>query len=490
MAIALGAELRESVHRANPWWRGERMPTLPAFRRWPFARMLRHADPASRPVAPLLSLRGPRQIGKTTLGLQVIAELLDGGYPPDHILRAQFDDLPSLKGLPQEAILRVLEYFEDEILPGGFNEAAHRGRPAILFVDEAQNVPDWHIQLKTAVERATVRGFVTGSSALRIELGRDSLAGRLSSLEVGPLRLHEIAAITGAGGVEPFQRENGAEEWREPDFWRELERHAAAQHGLDAAFATFSGRGGYPAAVVSDAPAGEIKEALLENVVRRVIRHDLRIGMRGMRRDPALLEEIFRLACRYAGQSPAPETLAREAGSSLDGDIGVGRVRSYLQFLDGALLLKLVEPLEMRLRRRKGHAKLAICDHLLREAILLERVPLLGSDEVEATLAGHVVESLVAYYLSSLPGVGVTHHPARAGEPEVDLVVALGDRRLPIEVKMRRSIESGRDGANLHAFVGKAANRAPFGLLVTPGPVGPMGHDVVPVSLPALLLVR
>jgi hypothetical protein len=48
-----------------------------------------------------------------------------------------------------------------------------------------------------------------------------------------------------------------------------------------------------------------IAQQLNENVVKRAIRVDLRLGERGRRRDAGLLEGVFRLACRYAGQAPS-----------------------------------------------------------------------------------------------------------------------------------------------------------------------------------------
>ncbi|MCL6542816.1 MAG: AAA family ATPase [Roseiflexus sp.] len=55
--------------------------------------------------------------------------------------------------------------------------------------------PDWAAQLKALVDHHTLRVVVTGSSALRIEAGRDSLAGRITTIELGTLRLREIAAL-------------------------------------------------------------------------------------------------------------------------------------------------------------------------------------------------------------------------------------------------------------------------------------------------------
>ena len=194
----------QDLIRQNPWWQGQPLAPLPKFRRWPFDKIIsRLRDP----IAPILVIRGPRQIGKTTLQQQVVSQLIADGVGPKHIFRVQFDELPSLSQIDarQEPILRMVDWFEANILGCHLNEAAHRGQPAFLFLDEVQNLPAWDVQLKSLLDHATMRALVTGSSALRIERGRDSLAGRIQTLEVGPFRLVEIAALRGFGTLRPIQ---------------------------------------------------------------------------------------------------------------------------------------------------------------------------------------------------------------------------------------------------------------------------------------------
>lgn len=231
-----------------------------------------------------------------------------------------------------------------------------------------------------------------------------------------------------------------------------------------------------------------------ETVVRRVIEHDLRVGERGRKRDRQLLEEVFRMACRYIGQAPGSALLASEAQRALGANVGLQRVRQYLDFLDSSLLLRVIEPLEIRLKRRRGNAKLCLCDHALRAAWLQEVIPL-DPEALDAAphlhdLAGHIAESTVGYYLASLTGLSVAHFPERGADPEVDFVITLGERRIPIEVKYRRRIDASRDTAGLRAFIEKSVNNAPFGLLITREPVERTDPRIVAVPLPALLNLR
>lgn len=91
--FALRDPLAERLLREmNPWWQGLPVPNLQPVKRWAYASLLRGLN--SR-LAPVLVLRGSRQVGKSTLQNQVIDELLRQGVDPRRILRVQFDDADS-----------------------------------------------------------------------------------------------------------------------------------------------------------------------------------------------------------------------------------------------------------------------------------------------------------------------------------------------------------------------------------------------------------
>ncbi len=234
---------------------------------------------------------------------------------------------------------------------------------------------------------------------------------------------------------------------------------------------------------------------LNETIVRRAIQHDLRLGTRGVKRDEKLLEEVFRLCCRYAGQSPGLGVFVPEIQGALAANVGWNRILSYMRFLDGALLIRLIPPLEIRLKRQKSPPKVCLSDLSLRASWLQEVVPL-DPDGLIANphlfdLAGHLAESTLGYFLGTIPNLDIAHFPARGPEPEVDLVLTVGMRRIPVEVKYRRRIDPHEDTRGLRAFLEKTVYNAAFGLLVT------MEDDVVvydpriiPISLSSLLWLR
>ena len=481
------AELR----RQNPWWQGRAMPPLPEFRRWPFKRL---RERLLTPLAPILVLRGPRQVGKTTLLQQLIATLLrDERVAPGRIFRVQFDELEWLRRLGPDPVPKLVAWFEAAIFGGDLNAAASRGAPAFVFFDEVQNLENWAAQSKALVDHTAVRVMLTGSSALRIARGRDSLAGRIQMIEMGPMRLGEIAEFRGIGKLPSYRPPNGYDHWHEIEFWKGLAAHGERERDRrDAAFARFAERGGYPLAHREDIGWEEIAGQLVETVVERVIAHDLRLGERGRRRDPILLREVFRLACRYTGQAPRLQKLAEDIQTVQAGNVGPQRIGHYLDFLYQSLLVMLIDPLEIQLKRLRAPKKICLSDHALRAATLRERVPLVGdADAATSGLAGRIAEGIVGAYIASMPGLGVAWRPERPKKPELDFVLTVGDRRIPVEVKYQARIDPVRDAAVLRGFLDDLGPRAPLGLLVTRDDTrGVDDPRIVALPLASLLLLR
>src|SRR6266852_920569 len=95
---ALPPAIQATLWDDNPWWRGERLFGLPGLRRWAFDAVL---SGVQRSLTPATVLRGPRQVGKTTLLNQVIDALLAQGVEGRRIFRVQFDELPTLRNVTE-----------------------------------------------------------------------------------------------------------------------------------------------------------------------------------------------------------------------------------------------------------------------------------------------------------------------------------------------------------------------------------------------------
>lgn len=496
MAVGLFMQISGSLEAAlrdgNPWWRGERIAGLEPRKRFAYTQVMRYLKEG---LAPVTVLRGPRQVGKTTLLNQVVQALLDEGVPANNILRIQFDELPSLRKL-DEPISELTRWYAENQIGRSLNAALSAGQPIYLFFDEVQNLHDWAPQIKYLVDmNKGLRVLVTGSSALRIEAGRDSLAGRITTLEMGPLLLREIAEWR-TGETIPSLLPNGHSQMKEKSFWEEVRSNGLQFIGQrNLAFHAFSERGAYPVAQRNpNTPWEELAAFLTETVILRAIQHDLRMGSRGVKRDELLLREVFRLACRYAGQAPAPSVYVNDVQQALNANTGQQRILAYLRFLDGTLLMRLIEPLELRLKRKKGYAKLCLCDHALRAAWLQERIPLdpagLAAHPHLQDLAGRIAESTAGYFFRSIIGLDVAHFPERPSEPEVDFVLTVGEQRIPVEIKYRKTIDY-KDSRGLRSFIEKSHYNAPFGLLITLDDSG-ISDDprIVTMPLSSLMFLR
>jgi len=491
--IDLKPGLISDLGRMNPWWEGNPARPTPPHRRDVVAQINRRLQAG---IAPIIVVRGPRQVGKSTAQFHVIEDLFAAGVPARNVFRVQFDDLKELAGLGKEPILRLVDWYERVVLQNKINQVAREGRKIYLLLDEVQNLAGWDVQLKSLVDSSALQVVVTGSSALRIEAGRDSLAGRINTIEIGTLSLTEIATFRGIDLGRPLLTDNHVELLGKKETWIGLrEMGLGRQRPRDEAFEAFARGGGYPLVhqrTGVDWPL--LADQLNETVIRRVIQHDLRMGDRGRKRDPRLLEELFRLACRYAGQAPSLELFQRESQRVLEANVGVERVRHYLRFLADTLLLRLVEPLEIRLKKKRGAPKVCLADHGLRASWLGEIIPLdpegLAQEPHLSTLAGHLAESVAGAVLATVPGLDVNWLPERKGEPEVDFVLTVGTSRIPLEVKYQKRIGLS-DTEGLRTFIERAVNKAPFGILVT------LGDDVkvddpriVTLPLSSLMLVR
>lgn len=156
--------------RFNPWWKDKaaigRDPKIAALK----ASSLGLApDPSIFEAGDYIySLRGPRQVGKTTLVKLAIARLLES-VPPHNVMYYSFES--ERRPLDVENVLN--EYFDRS----SQSEKSRR----YLFLDEISNVIDWQRAIKSfkdlnMLENCTV--VTTGSHTVDLARATELLAGR------------------------------------------------------------------------------------------------------------------------------------------------------------------------------------------------------------------------------------------------------------------------------------------------------------------------
>ena len=485
--LPLPNELVETLHRSNPWWRGEPAPPVPPSRRRLVGQVRQRLKYG---ITPIVAVPGPRGVGKTTMQLQIIRDLLNEGVPPCQIIRVPLDQLTVTEDM-LDPILRITAWVEHNVTPATFNALAHQGQPAYLFLDEIQHVSNWHNQLKFLVDHAAVKVVATGSSALRIERDGHRMAGRISTVEAGTLSLSEIAEFRGMAPVEHFPPEESFGQFRRLEFWQELTEHGRRNaEARDQAFSLFSEHGGYPMAHDPSQPPADwptLAHRLNEHVIRPVLHHDVLTRPHGQDRDAALIETMFGIACRNAGQTTSVGELTHETSLSSGEDADPEEVARCLQALADTSLIRLLPWTVLNLNRPRDAIKLCLADHVLRASWLQERVPLtpdaLDTSPELMTLAGHMAQSVLGATASIIRGLDTDLVPMPPRELDLDFVFMAGEQQIPVQVDYQRSIDPVRDTRGIRSFVEEPAKRAPFGLLITRAD-GPAIDDPRTVAMP------
>lgn len=322
---------------------------------------------------------GPRQVGKTTSVTRVLGDI---GLPA-HYASA---DAPATQ--TNAWIARQWEKARADAGSG----------PAVLALDEIQKVPGWSAVVKALWDEDTVAGrdvrvVVLGSSPLLMQSGMaESLAGRFEVLRWTHWTLAEC--------VEAF--------------------------GWD--LETFLFFGGYPGAAPLVDDAGRWRSYVMDSLVETSVSRDILLMTRVDK--PALLRQLFGLACEYSGQILS---YTKMLGQLTDAG-NTTTLAHYLDLLEGAGLVTGLEKFAGGAVRRRGSSpKLQVMNTGLMTAVS-------GREPAEARLdtawRGRLVESAVGAYLlarASTEGWGVRYW--REGAAEVDFVLERRGEVVAIEVK-------------------------------------------------------
>jgi predicted AAA+ superfamily ATPase len=130
-------------------------------------------------------LLGPRQVGKTTLALQVI-QALD---KPSHFISADMATLQDLAWLQQQWDIA--------------RQMVVKGKGCILIIDEIQKIPNWSNLIKLLWDADTRQGtdlsvIILGSSPWLVQKGlTESLAGRFEIIPITHWSFGEMNKIFG-----------------------------------------------------------------------------------------------------------------------------------------------------------------------------------------------------------------------------------------------------------------------------------------------------
>ena len=330
-------------------------------------------------------LAGPRQVGKTTMARQALANLGEG----------------AVYASADEPVIKDGRWVEQQWEVARMRTAGGT-RPVVLLLDEIQKIPDWsatvkHLWDSDSMSGVPIRLVLLGSSPLLVKQGlTESLAGRFEMIHV--------------------------RHWSYPEM-----RDA---FGWD--METWLVFGGYPgaAALVGDPArwASYVVDSLVETSVSRDILQMTRVDK------PDLLRRLFDLGCAYSGQVLAYQKMVgqlQDAGNTTT-------LAHYLTLLEHAGLLRgLGKYAGEKVRQRASSPKLlALNNALVTTAIGTGPAGIRADHETW----GRLVESAAGAHLSNglTGGVGVSLHYWSSGDREVDYVLSGPNCLTAFEIKSTR----------------------------------------------------
>jgi uncharacterized protein len=314
--------------------------------------------------SPAVAILGARQIGKTTLAKQIASALPKSLYL----------DLESESA--RERLRNAPEFF-----------AANRDR--LLVLDEIQNMPELFSTLRGEIDadRRPGRFLILGSASFKLLQQSQSLAGRLTLVDMTPLLLSEVRA--NFDGVQSL--------------WL---------------------RGGFPESYT----AGQLRASWSwrEAFVRHFLQTDL--PALGIKVEPELMRRFWRMVAHQHGGLFNASSIAASLG------ISAPTVTRYLDHLCSSLMLRSLEPYHANLGKRLVKSpKVYVRDSGLLHYLLgiREVNDLLGHPSAGASWEGFCIEQICA----QLPrDASVSFYRSAAGA-ELDLVVEQGSKKIGYEFK-------------------------------------------------------
>ena len=402
-------ELISILAQFNPWWRLEKFSDLPAWRRAVFNEIYGWVARPPAPRAVLLS--GPRQVGKTTIVLQTIEQLIHDGVPPANILYATFDH-PLFKIAGVDAVLDAWRELEPKVEGTEY-----------LFLDEAQFIPDFGTWTKHQVDFFKQRRIIfTGSAMPLISDTQESGVGRWHTIPISTLSFYEYLQI------KQIQLPNIPEPSCLSDLFNysraELFQLSESTQALIGHFHEYLCRGGFPQTALVE-NVHQAQRLLREDIIDKVLKRDM-TALFGVRRILEL-ERMFIYLCMHDGGIQDPTTLASNLG------ITKPTVINYITLLESVHLLYRLSPYGYGKEVLRARYKLYLADAAIAAAILLK-----GKTILEDTASlGHSAETAVFNHLvahSSNTHARYSYWLSPKNK-ELDLIVEIGAHLIPFEVK-------------------------------------------------------
>lgn len=342
-------------------------------------------------------LMGPRRVGKTVMLYHTIEHLIETGVNPQKIIYLSIDtpiynniSLEELFELAREALGQKEQY-------SGF----------YVFYDEIQYLKDWEVHLKSLIDSFRETKFVaSGSAAAALRMkSRESGAGRFSDFMLPPLTFHEYIHLLGLNQL--IIPKKLAWNHSEIDVYDTIDIGTLNEH-----FVNYINYGGYPEIVFSETMQANPGQFIRHDIVDKVLLRDLP-SLYGINDTQELNRLFVHIAYRSGGEFTY-ENLSQESGVKKE------TLKKYIQYLEAAFLIKVVNKIDMNARRfqRTTAFKIYLTNPSLRCALFS---PLREMDEA----MGNMVETAIYAQWIQRDNTEIYYANWKSGgrtEGEVDMV--------------------------------------------------------------------
>lgn len=397
------------------------------------------------PLAPAIAIDGAKGVGKTATALR-------------RADTAWYMDDPS-----QRAV--VAADFSLSSAPAG-----------TLLIDEWQQLPQVWDSVRRQVDAGAPPGrfLLTGSATPRDAAGTHSGAGRILTLRMRPMALHERGAVVPPVSLSALL-EGRLHLSPEPSEFALVD------------YAEAITASGFPGI---NAVAPRLRRAMLDAYLQRVIDRDLPDEGLAVRRP----ETLRRWLAAYAAASSSTTSYSRLLDATTGGDGSQPAKTTTMKYRDHLTRLWLLDPVpgwipaNNPIRRLQQAPKHQLADPALAARLLgLSAGALLGPSG--AHMAGPLFESLATLGVrvaAQAADAQVAHLRTNGGEHEVDLIVEGPDGRvLGIEVKLAGAVQDA-DVRHLLWLRDQIPDRVVDLMVINTGPAAYRRSDgvaVVPLAL-------
>jgi uncharacterized protein len=321
-------------------------------------------------------LLGPRQAGKTTLIENILQQR------KEKILRFNADE-PDVRELLEKVTSTRLRTLI--------------GESRLLFIDEAQRVPDIGLTLKLITDQIPdVQVIATGSSAFELNARTsEPLTGRKFEFMLYPL---SFAELVGHHGL--------------------LEEKRMLEHRLI--------YGSYPEIITTRGREQELVKLLAGSYLYKDLLTLEQINK------PVLLEKILRALALQLGSEVSYHEIGQLVGANSQ------TVERYIDLLEKAYVLFLLPALSRNVRNEiKKGKKIYFIDNGIRNAVLGNFTPLAGRTDVGALWENYLISERLKY-LNNQDIQANKHFWRTTQQQEIDYIEETGQKLHAYEFKWNR----------------------------------------------------